>query len=294
MKQFAFYLLGKKGYQCLNRFLEEYSGEAVAFVVSAKDRGVKNDYFDDLSSLCRQHAINLYHRSEHIPDNFDVSFAIGWRWLIPDSDRLIVFHDSLLPKYRGFAPLVNMLIDGEKRIGVTALYASQHYDAGDIIEQQSIQITYPIKISEAINRVTDLYELILIRIAGRIFSGTELHGTPQDKTVATFSLWRDESDYQINWDGDADEIQRFVDAVGYPYSGAQTTLHGKWIRILDVDVVKDVKIESREAHLGKVIFMDHGFPTVVCGKGLVKLLNVIDGNGNSLIGKIPFRTRFGA
>ncbi|MEQ6886641.1 formyltransferase family protein [Salicola sp. Rm-C-2C1-2] len=294
MKKFAFYLLGKKGYRCLNRFLEEYGGKAVAFVVLARDRGVKNDYFDEISSLCRQHAVNLYDRSENVPNNFDVSFAIGWRWLIPDSYRLIVFHDSLLPKYRGFAPLVNMLINGEKKIGVTALYASLSYDAGHIIERQSIQITYPLKISEAIDRVADLYELALLRIAGRIVSGEELQGTPQDKTEATFSLWRDESDYQINWESGADELKRFVDAVGYPYSGAKTQLHGKSIRILDVDIVKDVKVESRNAHIGKVIFMDNGCPTVICGTGLIKLLNVIDENGDSLIGRLPFRTRFGA
>lgn len=294
MKQFAFYILGKKGYRCLNRFLEEYGGEAVSFVVSAKDRGVKNDYFNEISSLCRQHALKLYDRAEHIPEIFNVSFAIGWRWLIPNSSRLIVFHDSVLPRYRGFAPLVNMLIRGEERIGVTALFASQDYDAGDIIDQQSIGITYPIKISEAIDSVSDLYELVLLRIVDRIVSGAELQGNLQDKTVATFSLWRDESDYEIDWGFGSGELKRFVDAVGYPYSGAKTTLHGEWVRVLDVELVKDVEVESRKDHVGKVIFMDDGRPTVVCGKGLVRLVNVIDENGGSLIGRIPFRTRFGS
>ena len=293
MKQFAFYLLGKKAYRCLNRFLEEYGGDTISFVVSAKDRGVKTDYFDEISSLCRQHALKLYDRSEYIPESFDVNFAIGWRWLIPDSSRLIVFHDSLLPRYRGFAPLVNMLINGEERIGVTALFASQDYDAGDIIDQQSIQITYPLKISEAIDRVSDLYESVLLRIIRRIISVTGLQGTQQDKSSATFSLWRDESDYEIDWGVGSDELKRFVDAVGDPYSGAKTKLHGASIRILDVELVKDVEVESRKSHLGKIIFMDEGYPTVVCGKGLVKLINVRDESGKSLIGKIPFRTRFG-
>ena len=144
MKKFVFYLLGKKGYCCLKRFLEEYSGDAISFVVLAKDRGVKNDYFVEISELCRKHGVKSYSRSDQANESFDVSFAIGWRWLIPDSTKLIVFHDSLLPTYRGFAPLVNMLINGEEKIGVTALFASQEYDAGEIIDQQSIRITYPI------------------------------------------------------------------------------------------------------------------------------------------------------
>jgi methionyl-tRNA formyltransferase len=293
VKQFAFYLLGKKGYRCLDRFIKEYGGKAVSFVVSAKDRGVKNDYFDEISSLCRQHALNLYNRSEYIPESFDVSFAIGWRWLIPDSSRLIVFHDSLLPRYRGFAPLVNMLIKGEERIGVTALFASEDYDSGDIIAQKSIQITYPLKISEAIDRVADLYESALLTIVRRIVSGAGLQGIQQDESAATFSLWRDETDYEIDWNVGSDELKRFVDAVGCPYSGAKTKLHSEWVRVLGVELAKDVEVESREAHLGKVIFMDDGCPIVVCGKGLVKLVIVTDENGNSLIGKIPFRTRFG-
>ena len=251
------------------------------------------DHFDEISSLCRRHAIKLYDRSEHIRENFDVSFAVGWRWMIPDSSRLIVFHDSILPKYRGFAPLVSMLIRGEERVGVTALFASQDYDSGDIIDQQTIRITYPIKISEAIDKVSDLYELVLSRTVGRIVSGAELQRIPQDKSAATFSLWRDELDYEIDWHVGSDELKRFVDAVGHPYSGAKTKLRGAWVRILDVQIVTDVEVECRKAHLGKVIFMDGGCPTVVCGRGLVKLVNVIDENGNLLIGNIPFRTRFG-
>ncbi|MBH8580574.1 formyltransferase family protein [Bisbaumannia pacifica] len=294
MKRFAFYLLGKKGYLCLARFLEEYGGEAVAFVVSSKDKGVKKDYFDEISGLCRKYAIKLYERSERVCDSFDVSFAIGWRWMIPDSSKLIVFHDSLLPKYRGFSPLVNMLIRGEERIGVTALFASHDYDSGEIIDQQSVRITYPVKISEAIDKVSCLYEKVFLRIIGCLVFGEELKGAPQDEDVATFSLWRDESDYEIDWGVGSDELKRFVDAVGYPYSGAKTKLHGEWVRIADVELVKDVEVESRKAHLGKVIFMDDGCPVVVCGRGLVKVVNIVDANGNSLIGKISFRTRFGA
>jgi len=289
----AFYLLGKKGYGCLARFLEEYGSGAVSFVVSARDRGVKNDYYDELASLCRQHSLNIYDRSEPVYESFDISFAIGWRWIIPDSAKLIVFHDSLLPKYRGFSPLVNMLIKGEEEIGVTALFASQYYDAGDIIDQQSIRITYPLKISEAIDRVSELYEIVLLRLVSRIVSGVALKGVRQENAVATFSLWRDESDYEIDWSVCSGEIKRFVDAVGFPYSGAKTKLQGEWVRVLDVELVKDVEVESRKAHVGKVIFMDNGYPTVVCGKGLVKLLLVIDERGTSLIGKIPFRTRLG-
>jgi methionyl-tRNA formyltransferase len=53
----------------------------------------------------------------------DFNIAISWRWMLKVSN-LIVIHDSLLPKYRGFSPLVNMLINGEDTLGVTVLFAT--------------------------------------------------------------------------------------------------------------------------------------------------------------------------
>jgi methionyl-tRNA formyltransferase len=52
-------------------------------------------------------------------------------------------HDSLLPKYRGFAPLPNALINGEREVGVTALFASEEYDMGDIVCQRRLAVEYP-------------------------------------------------------------------------------------------------------------------------------------------------------
>jgi methionyl-tRNA formyltransferase len=47
---------------------------------------------------------------------------------------------------------------------------------------------------------------------------------PQADDFATYSIWRDEADYEIDWSSDAQAIQRFINAVGYPYAGARTTV----------------------------------------------------------------------
>lgn len=293
MKKIGFYLLGKKGYQSLISFVECYGNDYVAFVVVAQDKGVKNDYFNEICKLCADWNISFYSRLQTTKEDSDIDFAIGWRWLISDSKKLIVFHDSLLPKYRGFAPLVNMLINGEEEIGVTALFASECYDSGDIIDQKSVIIQYPIKISDAIDTVAGLYAAVLIKIANCLISGIEITATRQDEAKATFSLWRDDLDYEINWEQDSETICRFVDAVGYPYAGAKTKCNGRWVGILGADLIQDVVVEERSPHIGKIIFMNSGEPTIVCAKGLIKLTHVVDEDGNCLIGKIPFRTRFG-
>lgn len=293
MKKIGFYLLGKKGYQSLISFVDCYGNDYVAFVVVAQDKGVKNDYFNEICKLCADWNISFYSRLQTTKEDSDIDFAIGWRWLISDSKKLIVFHDSLLPKYRGFAPLVNMLINGEEEIGVTALFASECYDSGDIIDQKSVIIQYPIKISDAIDTVAGLYAAVLIKIANCLISGIEITATRQDEAKATFSLWRDDLDYEINWEQDSETICRFVDAVGYPYAGAKTKCNGRWVGILGADLIQDVVVEERSPHIGKIIFMNSGEPTIVCAKGLIKLTHVVDEDGNCLIGKIPFRTRFG-
>ncbi|MBS8269969.1 methionyl-tRNA formyltransferase [Halomonas litopenaei] len=294
MKKFGFYLMGKKGYDCISSFVNSLGSECISFVVSARDKGVKDDFFNEISEFCALKGIDFYEKSDPLKKKrYDVSFAIGWRWVISEYDKLIVFHDSLLPKYRGFSPLPNMLINGEKRLGVTALFASEDYDAGNIIEQSSVAIEYPLKVSDAINIVANLYVSLLLKVSRMVCEGKEIIATRQKLEEATFSLWRDDIDYEIDWRKSSEEICRFVDAVGYPYDGAKTIISGRHVRVNDVTIIEDVVVESRDDHVGKVLFMDAEGPTVVCGDGLVKLLNVIDKSGNNIVSEIPFRTRFG-
>src|SRR5690606_39106999 len=87
-----------------------------------------------------------------------IAIAAGWRWLINyQLSQLVVLHDSLLPKYRGFNPLVTALLARDKEIGVTAILANKDFDCGDIVDSKAISVTYPIKISDAIGNVSKLY-----------------------------------------------------------------------------------------------------------------------------------------
>ena len=170
MKKVIFYLMNEKGFYTLSRFINKFSSNNIKYVVASGDKNMKKDYFKEIMLLCEGNNILFFTRSTEPTEKCnEYKFAIGWRWIIKNDNNLIVFHDSKLPKYRGFSPLVNSLISGNKQIGVTALFANSEYDEGDIILQQCIKITYPIKISKAINQikplyykiVRDLYELIL-------------------------------------------------------------------------------------------------------------------------------------
>ena len=289
------FVTGKKGFGVIPFVIGRAHG-LVDFVVVGRDVGVEDDCFFAICELLDQHSIKWYPRDDYPPlDPKSYVIAVGWRWLIDhDSDRLIVLHDSLLPKYRGFAPLINMLINGEKEIGVTALFGSENYDSGAIISQSSTKICYPITIAEAIDINNQNYVRLLSLICSKISQGQMIEGSPQVDTEATYSIWRDQDDYVVDWSKSAQEISRFVDAVGDPYSGAISyTSLGDVLRIAKVKVVNDVRCEQR--HTGKVIFVQNGEPVVICGSGLLRIskaFKLVDGKEISCIPLQHFRTRF--
>lgn len=280
----------QKGLEVLTGVIEKFGSEVVRQVVTAPDKAVNEDYYNGIKAVCSQHKISCADRQTPILSD-GYAFAIGWRWLIKEQDKLIILHDSLLPKYRGFAPLVNALINGERKIGVTALFASGEYDKGQIIVQRKIEIEYPIKISAAIEAVSLLYREIANEIIERIVHKEIIVGETQDESAATYSLWRDEKDYQIDWNKDSEYIKRFVDSVGFPYNGALTGIENKWYRVLNVELAEDVSIVRRD--VGKVIFLQDGEPTVVCGNGLLRITEMIDDESKqSSLPFKKFRVRF--
>lgn len=290
-KTFSLYLMNEKGYKVLSHIIQYIGSEHIEFVVTNDDKNVLKDYYEEIGDLCKEYKIPMYSRFNYPKSDSKFSFAIGWRWIINTDSQLIVFHDSLLPRYRGFSPLVNALVNGEEIVGVTALNASEEYDEGDIIGQQSMQVRYPIKIHDAIKDMSDLYCNLIEDITKRIISGQEITSIKQDNMQATYSLWRDEKDYQIDWSNSSHYIKRFIDATGFPFKGAATKIEDQIVRILDVEIIEDVIIENRTP--GKIIFMKNGFPVVVCGEGLVKILSIKDDSTqDELLPLKKFRVRF--
>ena len=281
------YLTGKKGFNSLKNLNKIYH-KYINKVIIGHDKNIINDYSDLVKKYCKNHFIDYVVQNKTYNNNSNYSIAIGWRFLINDESKLIVFHDSILPKYRGFNPLVTSLINGDNEIGVTALKGSNEYDKGEIIEQEAIKISYPIKIESAIDEISSCYASLLNSIFNKILSGN-LNSKPQNESLATYSLWRDKYDYKINWHNDSYTIKRFIDAVGYPYNGAFTFLDNSKIIIKDSEVISDVEISNREP--GKVIFKKDNNYVIVCGKGLLKVNEFFSENGEKIDFK-KFRLRF--
>ena len=282
--------MSQKGYAVVKALTKKDLLTSEDFIVVGRDKNVVNDFADDIIKLCKSKNIICQERKENTEATTEYVMAIGWRWLLPTIDKLIILHDSLLPKYRGFLPLVSALMNNDSTIGVTALYANDYYDSGDIIAQSKTDINYPIRIQKLINIIEKNYQELAINIVRKIKDGGSIEGTPQNHDEATYSLWRDDEDYQIDWTQSSEYIQRFIHAVGTPYLGASAKLNGQLVRILDAEIFKDKNIVNRNP--GKVIFMENKKPVVVCGTGLLKLTNIKNEKGESMLPLKNFRSRF--
>ncbi len=289
MKLIRLYLLGYKGFKVLSEIISIYGSHTIDLVIIGEDKNTQNDFSNEIKEICDSNFIKNINRKEDNQTTDLYSLAVGWRWMI-DKNRiknLIVLHDSILPKYRGFNPLVTSLINGDSQIGVTALFASEKFDDGDIIYQSVENISYPIKIKTAIEIISKNYTEVSLEIIKTLVQGKELPRIKQKDKEATYSLWRDENDYHINWTWESIQIKRMIDAVGDPYLNAYTLIEGETIRIIDSEIYEDIEIVNREP--GKIIFYDNNSPVVVCGKGLLKITKLVKNKSEYSLNKIRLR-----
>jgi methionyl-tRNA formyltransferase len=203
---------------------------------------------------------------------------------------LVVLHDSLLPKFRGFSPTVSSLILGETKIGVTAIRPIAELDAGPIVAQHSVSITHPIKVRHAFELLAPCY-VHCIRESIRKFGQPAFAGTPQLEDQASYSVWRDSFDLEIDWRTSADQVARFVAAVGYPYAGAYTTYGEERIIIDEVEVIADLPFVNRVA--GKIWQRNsENVVEVLCGNGMIRITSARREDGSHF--SFPqIRKRFG-
>jgi methionyl-tRNA formyltransferase len=290
-QRLVLFAMNEKGLAVLSAMLRAGRADAMAAVVVQEDPAVERDYCEEIASAARAAGVPTIRRGEPLPPHA-FSMAVGWRFMIRDEPRLVVFHDSLLPRYRGFAPLVNALINGETEIGVTALWGEEAYDSGAIIEQAATTVAYPLTIQQAIDLVSPLYERLALQIVEKLIAGERLPGREQDVRQATYSIWRDEQDYRIDWSEDATTIARFIDAVGPPYKGACAYVGKQMLRVFAAEVLaEELTFELR--HPGKVFSISGGAPVVICGDGLLRLTAVVDAqSGASALPWARLRTRF--
>ena len=242
----GFAVSGVKGYRLLLHAISSAGKPTAGVVFSYRE---KNAAFEEIRDLCRKHGIEFIetsrldrHSSLIAGRRLAALFVAGWGYRIDRSvfglpgQGVIVFHDSLLPKYRGFAPTFWAVINGEKETGVTAFFIDDDIDTGDIISQQKVRILKDDDINTVTEKVIRAYGSVFDRIIRLLASQRRLPRRRQDHGRATYCIWRVPEDGLIRWEKSAKEIRDLVRASQAPYYQAFTTFEGRRLFVAEAEV----------------------------------------------------------
>ncbi len=189
-------------------------------------------------------------------------------------------HVSLLPKYRGAAPMQRAIIDGEKETGVTIMYMAEGVDTGDIIATEAFPIG-PEDDFEAIHdRSAEVGAKLLVKTIKDIAEGAATR-TPQDDSKATHAAKIEKEDCKIDFTRSAKVLDCAIRGVT-PIPGAFAYLKGKMLKIFKATPT------DGKGNPGEVIAADskgQGSFTVACGEGALIVKGVIpEGKGRMSAG----------
>ncbi|WP_406006005.1 methionyl-tRNA formyltransferase [Streptomyces sp. NBC_00637] len=173
----------------------------------------------------------------------DIIVANNWRtWLPPELFDLpphgtLNIHDSLLPSYAGFSPIIWALLNGEERVGVTAHRMNTELDAGDVLVQRSVPVGPTDTATDLFHRTVDLIAPLVRESLDLIASGRDAgRWVPQDRARASFFHKRSAEDSRIDWSWPAERLERLVRAQSDPYPNAYAFHRGRRLRIVSAAV----------------------------------------------------------
>ncbi len=281
---------------CLKELID--SDNEVIAVVTGKDkpRGRGNVMTPTaVKALALEHSLPVY-----TPDSLKgEEFAALLRELDPELIAVVAYgkilpksvldypkhgcinvHVSLLPKYRGAAPMQRAIINGERVTGVTIMYMAEGVDTGDIITAEAFPIG-PEDDFEAIHdRSAEVGARLLVKTVSALADGSASR-TPQDDSLATHAAKIEKEDCKIDFTRSAETLDCAIRGVT-PIPGAFAYHKGKMLKIYKAKPV------SGNGRAGEVIALDSkgsGSFTVACGEGALAVYGVIpEGKGRMSAG----------
>jgi methionyl-tRNA formyltransferase len=261
------------GYKTLQALIETDHDVVLAVSHPSSEESYKAIWSAPVDELAREHGIPL-HLTERVDAETidlvkraepDVIVVNSWYYRMPAElfnlppHGTLNFHDSLLPRFTGFSPVLWALISGESEFGLTVHRMDDGLDTGDILVQRSVSIGPTDTGTELVLRGMDLIPGVLAEALNALESGTAVW-RPQSKAERTYFHKRSERDSLIDWSWPAEDLARFVRALSDPYPRAFTFYRGERIEVLEAQVSD----ASYGGTPGRVIVQEEG-GAVVCG-----------------------------
>ncbi|MEI6206311.1 MAG: formyltransferase [Desulfuromonadales bacterium] len=230
------------GYRCITELLCQ--GAEIALIYTHEDSATEDIWFSSVRELAALHDIPYLTSDISLPENVvrtreiapDFIFSFYYRNMIkPEVLEIplkgaLNLHGSYLPRYRGRVPVNWVVINGETETGATLHYMVEKPDAGDIVDQEKVEIAFTDTACDVFGKVTDA----AVRVIGRswpLLREGNAARIPMDVTRGSYFGGRKPADGNIVWTRSAIQIYNLIRGTTHPYPGAFTYLDGKKIII---------------------------------------------------------------
>ncbi|AMT70909.1 methionyl-tRNA formyltransferase [Mycobacteroides immunogenum] len=269
------------GYRTLQALIDLGHEVVLAVTHPTSDESYKAIWSAPVDQLARDHGIPAHCTKRVDEETIDLVKSVEPDVIVVNSwyNRMPVelydlpphgtlnFHDSLLPRFTGFSPVLWALISGESEFGLTVHRMDSGLDTGDILVQRSVPIGPTDTGTELVLRGMELIPDVLAEALSALESGSAVW-RPQNKSERTFCHKRSERDSALDWARPAEVLERFVRALSDPYPRAFTYYNTERIEVLEARVS-----EARYGGTpGRVTVQEQG-GAVVCGSDAYRAEN---------------------
>ncbi len=262
------------GHRTLQALLASRHDVCLVVTHPASDHVYESIWADSVEDLARGAGIEVFLAKRPTPELIervtalapDVMVANNWRTRLPGELFEIPrygslnLHDSLLPKFTGFSPVIWSLISGASHTGLTAHLMDAELDTGDILVQRAVEITPASTGTSLVLDTLDLVPEVLAESLDRLESGTAVP-IPQDLGERTFFHKRSDRDSLVDWSWPAADIERFIRALSDPYPNAYSYFRGERLRL----IASHVSRCTYGGTAGRVFIEEDGGMVIVAG-----------------------------
>ena len=265
------------------------AGHEVALVVTqpdkAKGRG-KKVYYTPVKEKALEHDLPVAQPEKVREEDFveklraiapDVIVVVAFGQILPESILnipkygCINVHASLLPAYRGAAPIQWAVIDGLTESGVTTMYMEKGLDTGDIILQSKLSLAPDETGGSLFDKLAKEGAILLVKTLTMLGDGTATR-TKQDDSKSSYAKMLTKDMGCLDFTKDAVILERLIRGLN-PWPSAFTKIQDKTLKIYVAEVVSEDVI-TFAAEPGTVVAVDKKSFTVRCGKGALRILNL--------------------
>lgn len=178
----------------------------------------------------------------------------------------INIHASLLPKYRGAAPIQWAVIDGEEKTGVTTMQMNEGLDTGDILETIEVVIDKKETGGSLFDKLSDAGANLIVRTLNHVKEG-KVHPVAQDDSKSNYAKMLTKELGNIDFGKSAAEIERLIRGLN-PWPSAYTTFRGKTLKIWEAEVITDKEYPGEP---GQIVDFDKACFYVKTGDGCLQV-----------------------